>query len=200
MAGWITVTLDTTPPWVTFGDATGLTAGSELVIPYAVSEPQLIAATLIGPTNYHLPMEVTEDDVRVTIPLDWLNGNSRVYVIAQDDVLNAEDYELGVTITGGAEYTPPDEFVGGGHNFTYGPIIGRRFEEVFPGEVRLTKEIAIPITGELSLAKPTTEFALTLDGKVDLAQRIELIFAGVRQPSRRLARIVREDEEMLLLS
>jgi hypothetical protein len=200
MAGWFTVTLDTTPPAVTWGTPTGLVAGEELIVPYTVNEPQLIAATLIGPANYHLPMTVTPNDVRVEIPGDWLNGTSRVYVIAQDDVLNTEDYELNVSITGGQEYVPPDEFVGGGHHFTYGPLIGKQFKEIFPGEVHLMREVEIPLAGELSLAKATNEFELQFAAEIKLAQRLELVFKGSRQPSYRLARIAREDDEMLLLT
>lgn len=86
MSAFTTITLDTTPPAVSFGEPSGTNAGDFFSIPYLLDEPEAITAQLRLADNTVLALEVGEDTLSVLLPVDTVNGNARISV--RDDVGN----------------------------------------------------------------------------------------------------------------
>jgi hypothetical protein len=103
------LTLDTTPPVVTFGPVTDANAGEEMSVEYLVSEPGIDHATVTLLDSRVLPMVDTGTALTVELPADAPQGQAVVRAYARDDVDNTAEYALELAITGVLPPTPTDE-------------------------------------------------------------------------------------------
>lgn len=91
------ITLDTTPPVVTFG--VPVETWDRLVVPYAVNEPAVESAWLVDAAGVAHPVTVAAGELVVNLAIVEV-GEATVTARARDDVWNEADYTLAVTIEG----------------------------------------------------------------------------------------------------
>lgn len=109
--------LDTAAPQITWGAATGTTAGELFRIAYTVDEPGVVSAGLELADGRVVTLTVHADRLEALLPADTPQGNATVRALVRDDVLNEATRTTVVSLTGGIvepEPTPtPVPHVGG---------------------------------------------------------------------------------------
>lgn len=110
MSATFLLTLDTTPPVVTWGAATGTSAGSFLSVPFEVDEPELVSAEAVLLDGRHLAMAVETSAVEVLLPDDAPGPSLHIQAVTLDDAGNEGVSTITVPIDSpiqAPEETPP---------------------------------------------------------------------------------------------
>lgn len=96
------LTVDTTAPVVTWGEATGAVAGAGFSIPYTLDEPtaQIASATLTLADARELALTDNGSSLAVALPPDTPEGNATVTANVTDDVGNTAQRTHVVYLTG----------------------------------------------------------------------------------------------------
>jgi hypothetical protein len=82
------LTLDTRAPVLTWGAATGTTAGELLQVGYSLDEPALVSASIRFADGRTFALGDTGLTLEVLLPPDVPDGNATITALLRDDVLN----------------------------------------------------------------------------------------------------------------
>lgn len=167
MSASLVLTLDTTAPEVTWGGASGASAGETLAVLYTATEP-LAAAKLKLADGRVLDLEVQDLAVVVPLPAGTPAGPAAITVF--DDVGNSRLYES-VVVLEGVELPPPSTGGGGLGTVIIAPHRpSKKKKKKRPKRRVIERSIEIPVTttlltyGWMSLADDVTVTS-SMDGR-----------------------------------
>lgn len=112
MTGSFQVTLDTTPPAITWGAVADPVASEEMTVYYTLTEPSVFEATITLLDGRTLPMQIYGDRLTVVLPDDAPEGDATVHVVLRDSVWNTATSDLPVRVTGVVSPVGPPAPVG----------------------------------------------------------------------------------------
>lgn len=203
MSDFVFITLDTTPPTLSLGVATGFSPSETLQIPFTPGDDATGAtAVLRDSLSREWLMTIAGRTASFLIPNDFYEGDYTIAVTVVDDVGNQNTVSTVVHISGTA---PPQSEVGGARPPSLIPLRKRPkplveehlVETIIPVVVWCVKTFELSIPVEVGDAK-VVEFSA--DMSIDCAKEFEMAVPVTRQPGLYFAQILNEDEELLLLS
>ncbi len=187
---WVQIQLDTTAPQIVWGIVGEPSPGSSFSAAYTIDEPGVVSAKIVDINGLEHSLDVGPDALTTASIPSGFELPAQIYALVRDDLNNeaTRSYSIGAF--------PTEEFGGGARPFTWAPAVIDR-EELFEASFRAVErpQSVLSFGASFSAVKRhedahTASFTASVRG--------EDTFEGRRLPALRFARILREDEELLL--
>lgn len=90
----VAITLDTTPPAISWGRIPPVHPSHDLVVPYSLDEQGIRQAIIVDAEGESHAMEVSDSELRFPMNKYFSPGHTEVRVVAEDEVGNAALYVM----------------------------------------------------------------------------------------------------------